>query len=121
MYERARIVRDDGQPTHTLTSYYLPAHVEGTPLVDPAPGPAGRGGGFAVLALQGLEPDRIVETISARMPNPSEIATLELPSGEPVMILTRRTYTTDNVLVEFARGVHAASRFSWTYDFKVPD
>ncbi len=121
VYERARVVRDDGQPTHTLTSYYLPAHVEGTPLVDPAPGPAGRGGGFAVLALQGLEPDRIVETISARMPNPSEIATLELPSGEPVMILTRRTYTTDNVLVEFARGVHAASRFSWTYDFKVPD
>jgi GntR family transcriptional regulator len=24
-------------------------------------------------------------------------------------------------VVEFARGVHAASRFSWSYTFKIPD
>lgn len=39
---------------------------------------------------------------------------------KPVMILTRRTYTSNDVRIEFARGVHAASRFSWTYDFKLP-
>src|SRR5207244_747558 len=39
VYERARLVKEDGIPTHTLTSYYLPEHVEGTPLVDPSPGP----------------------------------------------------------------------------------
>jgi GntR family transcriptional regulator len=61
------------------------------------------------------------ETICARMPSPDEAALLELPSGEPVMILTRRTYTADDELIEFARGVHAASRFAWTYDFKLPD
>lgn len=121
VYERARTVRDAGQPTHTLTSYYLPAHVEGTPLVDPTPGPAGRGGGFAVLTLQGYEPDHMTETISARMPTPDEVATLELPAGEPVMLLQRRTYTVDDELIEFARGVHAASRFAWTYDFKLPE
>jgi GntR family transcriptional regulator len=121
VYERARLVRDGGQPTHTLTSYYLPAHVEGTPLVTPTPGPAGRGGGFAVLTLQGYEPDCITETVYARMPTPDEINTLELPSGEPVMVLTRQTFTANDLLVEFARGVHAASRFSWTYTFKVPD
>ncbi|MFC9995832.1 GntR family transcriptional regulator [Nocardia sp. NPDC127526] len=121
VYERARLVRDAGQPTHTLASYYIPEHVEGTPLVDPTPGPAGPGGGFAVLTLQGYEPDHMTETVFARMPTPEEIDTLELPSGEPVMILKRRTYTSNGLLIEFARGVHAASRFAWTYDFKLPE
>ncbi|MFI6216619.1 GntR family transcriptional regulator [Nocardia brasiliensis] len=121
VYERARTVREAGRPTHTLASYYRPEHVEGTPLVDPTPGPAGRGGGFAVLTMQGYEPDHMSETISARMPTPDEVTKLELPAGEPVMVLKRRTYTANDDIVEFARGVHAASRFSWTYDFKLPD
>jgi hypothetical protein len=33
----------------------------------------------------------------------------------------RTTFTADGTVVEFALGVHAATRFSWTYDFKVPD
>jgi len=61
VYERARLVKDNGTPTHTLASYYKPEHVEGTPLVDPAPGPAGSGGGFAVLTIQGFEPDQMSE------------------------------------------------------------
>jgi GntR family transcriptional regulator len=121
VYERARLVKDGDSPTHTLTSYYRPEHVDGTPLVDPTPGPAGRGGGFAVLTLQGYEPDYITESFYSRMPTPDEIKKLELPSGEPVVILARHTYTADNEIVEFARGVHAASRFSWTYTFKIPD
>jgi GntR family transcriptional regulator len=121
VYERARLVKDAGQPTHVLTSYYRPADVEGTPIVDPTPGPAGRGGGFLVLTLQGLEPDTMTETFYARMPTPDEAEQLELPAGEPVMVLQRRTYTEDGRVVEFARGVHAASRFSWTYTFKIPD
>lgn len=121
VYERARLVKDADQPTHTLTSYYLPEHVAGTPLVDPTPGPAGRGGGFAVLTLQGFEPDHMTETVFARMPTPDETEQLNLPAGEPVMVLTRQTYTADDTLVEFARGVHAASRFAWTYSFDLPD
>ncbi|WP_280336084.1 GntR family transcriptional regulator [Nocardia wallacei] len=121
VYERARLVKDGDQPTHTLTSYYRPEHVEGTPLVDPTPGPAGRGGGFAVLTLQGYEPDHMTETILARMPTPDEVELLNLPGGEPVMVLIRKTYTADDTLVEYARGLHAASRFSWTYEFKLPD
>jgi GntR family transcriptional regulator len=102
-------------------SYYRPRDVEGTRLVDPTPGPAGRGGGFLVLTLQGLEPDRITENFYARMPTPTEVEQLELPAGEPVMVLQRRTATADGRVVEFARGVHAASRFSWSYNFKIPD
>lgn len=121
VYARARLVKDEGTPTHTLTSYYRPEHVEGTPIVDPKPGPAGRGGGFLVLTLQGLEPDHMTETICARMPTPEEMDTLELLAGEPVMVLHRTTFTKDGTPVEFARGVHAASRFSWTYSFAIPD
>jgi GntR family transcriptional regulator len=121
VYERSRLVKEDGVPTHTLTSYYRPGDVEGTPLVDPKPGPAGAGGGFAVLTLQGLEPDTITESFHARMPTPDEIDRLELPGGEPVMVLRRETFTRDGRIVEFARGVHAASRFSWTYIFKILD
>ncbi|ATY14179.1 GntR family transcriptional regulator [Amycolatopsis sp. AA4] len=121
VYERARLVKDAGRPTHTLSSYYRPEDVEGTRLVDETPGPAGRGGGFLVLTLQGLEPDTISETVCSRMPTPDEIETLELPAGEPVMVLHRRTSTAEGRVVEFARGVHAASRFSWSYTFKIPD
>ncbi|MCP3800481.1 GntR family transcriptional regulator [Allokutzneria sp. A3M-2-11 16] len=121
VYERARLVKDSGKPTHMLTSYYRPADVEGTPLVDEVAGPAGRGGGFLVLTLQGLEPDRITETFYSRMPTPAEVEQLELPAGEPVMVLQRQTFTEDGRVVEFARGVHAASRFSWSYTFKIPE
>lgn len=121
VFERARLIKDAGSPTHTLTSYYRPEHVEGTPIVDPKPGQASPGGGFAVLTMQGLEPDHMTETIRARMPSPDELTQLELPAGEPVVVLHRTTYTANDVPVEFARGIHAASRFSWTYTFKIPD
>jgi GntR family transcriptional regulator len=121
VYERSRLITEDGQPTHSLVSYYRPDDVEGTPLVTPGPGPAGRGGGFMVLTLQGLEPETITETISSRMPTPEEVDLLKLPKGEPVVLLERTTATKDGKVVEFARGVHAASRFAWTYTFTVPD
>ncbi|MCO8272819.1 GntR family transcriptional regulator [Actinoplanes sp. TRM 88003] len=121
VYERARLVKDAGTPTHALTSYYRPDDVANTPLVDPAPGPAGRGGGFAVLTVQGLEPDTIAETLHSRMPTPGEIEVLEIPPGEPVVVLHRSTFTASGRLVEFARGVHRASHFSWTYKFQIPD
>jgi uncharacterized SAM-binding protein YcdF (DUF218 family) len=54
------------------------------------------------------------------MPTREEIDQLQLPAGEPVMVLERRTFTSDGCIVEFARGIHAASRFAWTYTFKIP-
>ncbi|MFE6305202.1 GntR family transcriptional regulator [Nocardiopsis sp. NPDC057823] len=121
VYARARLVKEGQQPTHTLTSYYRPEHVEGTRLVDPTPGPAGRGGGFRVLYEAGYEIDHMREELFARVPTQDEVKKLLLPPGEPVMELHRTTFTADGTIVEFAIGVHAASRFSWIYDFKVPD
>ncbi|MFJ5175182.1 GntR family transcriptional regulator [Streptomyces griseoviridis] len=121
VYSRARLVKEGEQPTHTLTSYYRPEHVEGTRIVDPAPGPAGRGGGFRVLYDAGYEIDHMKERIFARAATPDESKLLQLPPGEPVVELHRTTYTAAGTVVEFAIGVHAASRFAWEYEFQVPD
>ncbi|MEU9719005.1 GntR family transcriptional regulator [Streptomyces sp. NPDC047976] len=121
VYARARLVKEGEQPTHTLTSYYRPEHVEGTRIVDPTPGPAGRGGGFRVLYDAGYEIDHMKERIFARVATADEVKLLKLPAGEPVVELHRTTYTADGTVVEFAIGVHAASRFAWEYEFKVPD
>ncbi|MFC7940613.1 MULTISPECIES: GntR family transcriptional regulator [unclassified Streptomyces] len=121
VYARARLVKEGEQPTHTLTSYYRPEHVEGTRIVDPTPGPAGRGGGFRVLYDAGYEIDHMREELFARVPTVEEVKLLQLPPGEPVVELHRTTFTADGTVVEFAIGVHAASRFTWSYDFKVPD
>lgn len=121
VYARARVVKEGSQPTHTLTSYYRPEHVEGTRIVDPTPGPAGRGGGFRVLYDAGYEIDHMQETLFARIPTADEAQLLQLAPGEWVVELHRTTYTADGTVVEFAIGVHAATRFAWTYDFKVPD
>ncbi|MFF7267885.1 UTRA domain-containing protein [Streptomyces cyaneofuscatus] len=121
VYARARLVKEGQQPTHCLTSYYRPEHVEGTRLVDPTPGPAGRGGGFRVLYDAGYEIDHMKEQIFARTATADESKLLQLPPGEPVVELHRTTYTADGTVVEFAIGVHAASRFAWEYKFQVPD
>ncbi|MEV7565183.1 GntR family transcriptional regulator [Streptomyces tanashiensis] len=121
VYARARLVKEGDQPTHTLTSYYRPEHVEGTRLVDPTPGPAGKGGGFRVLYDAGYEIDHMKESLFARTPTAEEVKLLQLPPGEPVVELHRTTFTASGGVVEFAIGIHAASRFAWEYDFKVPD
>ncbi|KPI26655.1 transcriptional regulator, GntR family with UTRA sensor domain containing protein [Actinobacteria bacterium OV320] len=121
VYARARLVKEGVQPTHTLTSYYRPEHVEGTRIVDPTPGPAGRGGGYRVLYDAGYEIDHMREALFARVPTTDEVQLLQLPAGEPVVELHRTTYTADGTVVEFAVGIHSASRFAWEYDFKVPD
>jgi hypothetical protein len=102
LYARARLVKEGEQPTHTLT-------------------PVGRGGGFWVLYDAGNEIDSMKEEIFARVPTADEVKLLQLPPGEPVVELYRMTYTADGTVVEFAIGVHAASRFAWEYDFKFPD
>lgn len=121
VYARARLVKEGTQPTHTLTSYYRPEHVEGTRLVDPTPGPASRGGGFRVLYDAGYEIDHMREELFARVPTVAEAQLLRLSPGEWVVELHRTTFTADGTVVEFAIGVHAATRFAWSYDFKVPD
>lgn len=69
----------------------------------------------------GYEIDHMQERIFARAAKADEVSLLQLPPGEPVVELHRTTYTADGTVVEFAIGVHAASRFAWEYDFEVLD
>jgi GntR family transcriptional regulator len=121
VYARARVMTRDGVATHTMTSYYRPDDVEGTAITDPRPGIAGRSGGFQVLSDLGLAPHEITEDISARMPTAEESAKLDIPPGEPVVEVLRTTRTADGLAVEYARGVHLASRFVWSFTYEIPD
>jgi len=121
VYERARVMTRDGDPTHTMTSYYRQEDVAGTPIVDPRPGIAGQGGSFAIFAERGLEPVEITEELLARMPTTEEALLLELPIGEPVVEVRRITRTANSRPIEYARGVHAASRFVWSFTYPIPD
>ena len=119
--ERARTVRRDGDATHTVTSYYRLEDVEGTPIEDDRPGMAGRRGSLAILSERGLEPHNVIENLKARMPTVDEAVTLSLPPGEPVVEMVRLTRTADGRVIEYAKGVHAASRFEWSFPFEIPD
>lgn len=121
VYERDRIMFRDGKPTHSVISYYRQEDVEGTPVVDPRPGMAGAGGSFAIFTERGLAPDEMTEELFARMPTVAEMVALDLPPGEPVVEQWRTTRTSDGRVIEYARGVHPASRFVWSYTFKIPD
>lgn len=77
--------------------------------------------GYRVLYDAGYEIDHMREALFARIPTADEVQLLQLPVGEPVVELHRTAYTADGTVVEFAVGVHSASRFAWEYDFKVPD
>lgn len=121
VYERERIMTRDGQRTHMVTSYYRREDVEGTPIVDPRPGMAGQGGSFAIFTERGLAPEEIKEDLNARMPTADEVVELDLAAGDPVVELHRVTRTVDGRVIEYARGVHVASRFAWSYTFPIPD
>jgi len=119
--ERSRLVVDGKEPTQRLTSWYKLSDVEGTPIADPTPGPAGPGGGYGTLDDLGIGPDEIEETIVARMPTSEEEDVLHIPVGEPVFDLRRVAFTASGDPVEYARGTYRAKHFSWSYRFKVPD
>jgi GntR family transcriptional regulator len=72
-----------------------------------------------VSGLQRLERDSMTESFCARMPTQDEIEQRQRSGGEPVVVLTRKTFTRDGRIVQFARGVNAASRFTWSYTFKI--
>jgi len=63
----------------------------------------------------------MTEQLQARMPTPEETQQLELSPGQPIVELHRTTRTADGTVVEYAIGVHTADRFTWVYDFDVPD
>ncbi|NBM17068.1 GntR family transcriptional regulator [Streptomyces sp. GC420] len=102
----------DGRPMETATSY-LPLDIaRGTPIAQPNPGP---GGIYARLEELGHRLDHFEEEVRARMPSPTEVKTLRLASGVPVIHLVRTAYDTKGRAVEVCDTVMAADAYVLSY------
>jgi GntR family transcriptional regulator len=113
------IVRDrryllDGKPV-LLARSYLPVHlVSGSLITQPDTGP---GGIYARLSDLGHAPTHFREDLRARMPEPSEVAALQLAAGTPVVEVIRTAYTSDGQPVEVNEMTADASAYVFRYDF----
>ncbi|MYV55981.1 UTRA domain-containing protein [Streptomyces sp. SID3212] len=74
-------------------TYYPTAVARGTRLAGTARIP---GGAVTLLAELGHVGVRVREDVTARMPDEEELAALDIPSGEPVLRLTRVTFDRDD-------------------------
>lgn len=99
------------KPQQMSNSYLLLSLVGGTPVADPANEPW-PGGNIAQLATLGQLVSRVEESVTARMPLPDEAETLRIPTGVPVLIVTRRMLAGPNRddVVEVANIVIPADR-----------
>lgn len=103
LLERRFVFKAMSVPQQTSTSYLLLAMVAGTPVADPANEPW-PGGNTAQLHSLGVTVTGIRERIRARMPVADEVQTLRIPSGVPVVVITRQTYAGERV-VEVAHDI----------------
>jgi GntR family transcriptional regulator len=101
--ERRFVFRAHGVPQQMSTSYYPLDLVAGTPVADPANEPW-PGGNIAQLHSLGITVTAVRERVRARMPVPDEVTTLRVPSGVPVITITRQTYAGERV-VEVANDI----------------
>jgi GntR family transcriptional regulator len=104
----------DGKPVLMARSY-LPAQlVSGSAITQPDTGP---GGIYARLRDLGHAPTHFREELRARMPEPSEVSSLALAAGTPVVEVVRTAYTEDGTPVEVNEMVADASAYVFRYDF----
>ncbi|MFB9182061.1 GntR family transcriptional regulator [Dactylosporangium sucinum] len=81
----------DGTPHRRSYSYLLLDMVQGTPITDPANEPW-PGGTMAQLDSVGVRVTAVDEIVRSRMPNPDEIAALDIDDGVPVVAVRRIMY-----------------------------
>ncbi len=103
MLERRFVFRALGIPQQMSTSYLLLEMVAGTPVADPANEPW-PGGNTAQLHSLGVTVTGVRERVRARMPVAEELEVLRIPTGVPVISITRQTHANDRV-VEVATDI----------------
>lgn len=86
-----------GEPQQISVNYLPWSLVEGTPVADPAREPW-PGGTPAQLASLGHPVSRIEEAVRSRMPTPHEAETLQIAPGVPVLGITRRMLSGEDVM-----------------------
>jgi GntR family transcriptional regulator len=113
---RRRVMYLDDQPVELTDSYYPPRIARGTRLAEPG---KIRGGAVTLLAEMGYTADRVREDVSARMPTADERDALALGENEPVLVLTRVTFTSDARPMEVSVMTMRASTQQLRYETKV--
>lgn len=115
LLERQFLFRAHGVPQQMSTSCYPLDLVAGTPVADPANEPW-PGGNIAQLHSLGITVTNIRERVRARMPVADEIDALRIPSGVPVITITRQTYAEGRVVEVAVDIVLPADRTELEYD-----
>ncbi|MEU8136501.1 GntR family transcriptional regulator [Streptodolium elevatio] len=118
VWVRRRTTLIDDRPNQLADSYYELEVVAGTRIQEEDTGP---GGGFARLEEAGHHLAEIEESIDVRMPTGPESVVLELPTGTPVVDLTRVTYDDSGRAVEVMLSVIAGDMATFSYRFPIPD
>ncbi|MFD0740673.1 GntR family transcriptional regulator [Phytohabitans flavus] len=104
-----------GVPEQLAISNYLLSVVAGTPLTDPTPEPW-LSSITTQLSSIGINVTKIRELVRARMPTAEEASALRLLSGVPVLALTRRTYSREQIIEVANEIVLPADRAEIEYE-----
>jgi GntR family transcriptional regulator len=107
----------DGQPWSDQHSYYPMSVAERAGLNVPSDLPQGT---IRAMADAGLTEIGHVDEITARMPTPEEVRSLDLGMGVPILVYNRIAYT-DTQPVRFTRTVFPADRNRLLYEMGALD
>lgn len=113
---RRRIIELDGDPVELTDTYYPAAIAAGTPLAGTG---KIKGGAVTLLAALGHVGVRVVENVTARLPDAEEIEQLRLAAGEPVLRLARTTYDAADRPVQADVMVMPAGRQQLQYEIRI--
>ncbi|MCX4693870.1 GntR family transcriptional regulator [Streptomyces sp. NBC_01408] len=113
---RRRIIELDGEPTELTDTYYPAAIAAGTPLAGTG---KIRGGAVTLLAALGHVGVRVVESVTARMPDAEESEQLHLAAGEPVLQLARTTYDAADRPIQADVMVMPVGRQQLRYEIRI--
>ncbi|GAA2790937.1 GntR family transcriptional regulator [Streptomyces showdoensis] len=89
-----------GKSPHSLVRIYIPRDL--APAATPGESPGPKGAAAALLAEPRLPLFKVQESICARLPTPTEAATLRISSTLAVLAITRVTADTTGHIVEVA-------------------
>lgn len=109
---RRRVYFRDGHPVQAATSYVPWLLAKGTQMVEEDTGP---GGLYQRINEAGHPVEGGREFVTTRLPTRGEVDELRIPSGTPVMLVTRVACDPDGVPVEVCDSVMPGDRWSLSY------
>lgn len=119
---RRRLFLVNGLPVAFCDSYYPAGMATGTALAEFR---KIKGGAHAVIEDPGgpirRQVTRSVDDLVSRMPTPDEAASLQIPSGVPVVRILRTIYDAEDNALEVQDTVAAADRHGFRYEVSLID